>query len=155
MAAVPASTMPAARTVFDRMRFVYPRIGKTSLMDQRNTTAFSLFAVGTAAGLTLTYMTRKRRALMRKPIVQAMTIAVTRTRVEEFIESRESMIDALGSKRRLGAIERLEVRDAPAGRGTEVHLAMRGLGKYGTKEVLRRAKALLEAGEIPTGRRYA
>lgn len=92
---------------------------------------------------------------MRKPVLQAMTIAVPRSRVEEFIESRERMLVALGSKRRLGMIDRLEVRDAPAGRGTEVHLAMRGLGKYDTKEVLRRAKALLEAGEIPTGRRYA
>jgi hypothetical protein len=32
---------------------------------------------------------------------------------------------------------------------------MRGLGKYQVKDVLRRVKALLEAGEIPTGRRYA
>lgn len=65
------------------------------------------------------------------------------------------MLEALGSKRRFGLVDRLEVRDAPAGRGTEVRLSMRGLGKYQIKEVLRRAKALLEAGEIPTGRRYA
>jgi hypothetical protein len=49
----------------------------------------------------------------------------------------------------------MEVRDAPGGRGTEIYLTMRGLGKYAIKDVLRRAKALLEAGEIPTGRRYA
>jgi hypothetical protein len=55
----------------------------------------------------------------------------------------------------LGAIERMEVRDAPGGRGTEMYLTMRGLGKYTIKDVLRRAKALLETGEIPTGRRYA
>jgi hypothetical protein len=55
----------------------------------------------------------------------------------------------------LGAIERLEIREAPDGRGTEMYLTMRGHGKYAIKDVLRRAKALLEAGEIPTGRRYA
>lgn len=65
------------------------------------------------------------------------------------------MLIALGHKRRLRMIDRLEVSDAPDARGTEVRLAMRGLGKYEIKEVLRRAKALLEAGEIPTGRRYA
>jgi hypothetical protein len=123
-------------------------------MNQRSI-AFSLFAAGAAAGLTLTYATRRTRARMRKPIGQAMTIAVQRDRVESFIESRDRMLLALGPKRRLGMIDRLEVCDAPGGRGTEVHLAMRGLGKYEIKEVLRRVKALLEAGEIPTGRRYA
>lgn len=123
-------------------------------MNQRNT-ALSLFAAGAAAGLTLTYVTRSARARMRKPIVQAMTIATKRERVEGFIESRERMLAVLGDKRRLGMIDHLELRDAPGGRGTEVHLAMRGLGKYDIKEVLRRAKALLEAGEIPTGRRDA
>ncbi|HKU69089.1 MAG TPA: hypothetical protein VJP85_15060 [Candidatus Baltobacteraceae bacterium] len=122
-------------------------------MNQRNT-AYSLFAAGAAAGLALTYASRSARARMRKPIAQAMTIAAPRERVEEFIESRDRMLLALGSKRRLGAIDRLEVRDAPGRRGTEVHLSMRGVGKYDIKEVLRRAKALLEAGEIPTGRRY-
>lgn len=123
-------------------------------MNQRNT-ALSLFAAGAAAGLTLTYVTRSARARMRKPIVQAMTITTRRERVEGFIESRERMLAVLGDKRRLGMIDHLELRDAPGGRGTEVHLAMRGLGKYDIKEVLRRAKALLEAGEIPTGRRDA
>ncbi len=123
-------------------------------MSQRNT-ALSLFAAGAAAGLALTYTARNRRARLRAPILQAMTITVPRERVEAFIESRERMLAALGSKRRLGLIERLEVRDAPADRGTEVHLSMRGVGKYEVKEVLRRAKALLEAGEIPTGRRCA
>lgn len=123
-------------------------------MNQRNT-ALSLFAAGAAAGLTLTYATRNKRARLRKPIEQAVTVAVPRERVEAFVESRERMLTALGSKRRLGMIDRLEVRDAPGGRGTEVRLGMRGLGKYDIKEVLRRAKSLLEAGEIPTGRRYA
>lgn len=123
-------------------------------MNQRNT-AFSLFAAGAAAGLTLTYITRSTRARLRKPIVQAMTVAVPPDRMEAFIESHDRMLAALGSRRRLALIDRLEVREAPGGRGTEVHLAMRGLGKSEIKDVLRRAKALLEAGEIPTGRRYA
>jgi hypothetical protein len=123
-------------------------------MNQR-TIALSLFAAGAAAGLTVSYATRSSRARFRKPIVQAATVAVQRERVEEFIESRDIMLIALGHKRRLRMIDRLEVSDAPDARGTEVRLAMRGLGKYEIKEVLRRAKALLEAGEIPTGRRYA
>lgn len=123
-------------------------------MNQRNT-AFSLFAAGAAASLTLTYMTRGARARLRKPITQALTIVVPRESVERFIESRDRMLVALGSKRRFSQIDRLEVRDAPGNRGTEVYLAMRGLGKYEMKEILRRIKALLEAGEIPTGRRYA
>jgi hypothetical protein len=123
-------------------------------MNQRNT-KFSLFAAGAAAGLTLTYMTRRARARLRKPIVQAMTMVTPRESAERFLESRDTMLIALGSKRRLNMIERLEVRDAPGDRGVEVHLGMRGLGKYETKEILRRMKALLEAGEIPTGRRFA
>ncbi len=123
-------------------------------MNERNT-SFSLLAAGAAAGFTMTYLTRNARARMRKPITQATTVLASRTRVEDFIESRERMIEALESKRGLSNVERLEVRDAPADRGTEIYLTMRGVGKYGVKEVLRRAKALLETGEIPTGRRYA
>lgn len=122
-------------------------------MNQRNT-AFSLFAAGAAAGLTMTYLTRRSRARLRKPIVQAVTMVTPRESAERFLESRDQMLVALGSKRRLGMIDYLEVRDAPGGRGVEVHLGMRGIGKYQIKEVLRRMKALLEAGEIPTGRRY-
>lgn len=124
-------------------------------MEKRNSTAVSLFAAGAVAGLALTYVTRNARARMRRPVTQAMTILAPRDRVESFIEARERIIEILGSKRMLGAIQRMELRDAPGGRGTEVYLTMRGLAKYGVKDVLRRAKALLETGEIPTGRRYA
>jgi hypothetical protein len=123
-------------------------------MNQR-TSAFSLLAAGAAAGLSITYAARSARARLRKRIAQSQTIAVPRERVEAFIESRDRMLLALGYKRMLVSIDRLEVREAPAGRGTEVHLSMRGAGKYQVKEVLRRLKALLEAGEIPSGRRYA
>lgn len=123
-------------------------------MEKRNT-AVSLFAAGAAAGLTLTYVTRNARARMRKPVTQAMTVLAPRDRVMSFIESRDRMIEALGSKRMLGTIHGLELCDAPDGRGTEIYLTMRGVGKYGVKDVLRRAKALLETGEIPTGRRFA
>lgn len=124
-------------------------------MDKRNSTAVSLFAAGAAAGLVLTYVTRNARARMRRPVTQAMTVLTPRDRVESFVESRERIIEILGSKRMLGAIDRMELREAPGGRGTEIYLSMRGLGKYGIKEILRRAKALLETGEVPTGRRYA
>ena len=123
-------------------------------MDKRST-AVSLFAAGAAAGLTLTYVARNARARMRKPIVQAMTVLVPRDRVMAFVQDRQLMTQAVGSKKMLGTIQHLELCDAPDGRGTEMYLAMRGLGKYSIKEVLRRAKALLETGEIPSGRRYA
>jgi hypothetical protein len=137
------------------MRLVYPSGGKTGGMNQRNTAAVSLLAAGAATGLALTYAARSARARMRKPVLQAMTLAVPRDRVEEFLQSRDRIAEAVGSKKMLGAIETLQICDAPDGRGTEMYLAMRGRGRYGVKEVLRRAKALLEAGEIPTGRRYA
>ncbi len=92
---------------------------------------------------------------MRKPIMQAATVVAPRGRVESFIESRERMLDALQSKNLYANIERLELRDAPSDRGTEICLTMRGVGKYAVKDILRRAKALIECGEIPTGRRYA
>lgn len=115
----------------------------------------TLLVAGAAAGLTITYLARSARARMRKPDTQAMTVLIPRDRVEEFIESRDRMIEALESKRKLSMVDRIEVREAPSGRGTELYLTMRGIGKYGVKDVLRRAKALLETGEIPTGRRYA
>jgi hypothetical protein len=123
-------------------------------MDQRGK-AVSLFAAGAAAGLTLTYIARNTRARMRRPITQAMTVRAPREIVLEFIETRERVIEALASRKMLPAIEGFELCDAPDDRGTEMYLTMRGVGKYAIKEVLRRAKALLEAGEIPIGRRYA
>ena len=47
---------------------------------------------------------------------------------------------------------RLALIDAPGGRGTELHLVMTDR-KYSVKEVVRRLKYMLEAGEIPTGAR--
>jgi hypothetical protein len=114
-----------------------------------------LLTAGAVAGFTLTYLTRRTRAHLRRPITQAMTILVPRARVEEFIESRNHLTQALQSRKLLGNIERLEVRDAPGERGTEIYLSMRGAGKYAIKDVLRRVKAILEAGEVATGRRYA
>ncbi len=123
-------------------------------MNERNTSV-TLLAAGAVAGLTLTYLARNARARLRRPITQAATVLAPRSRVEQFVESRDRMIQALESKRKLANIDNLEICDAPAGRGTEIYLTMRGIGKYDVKEVLRRAKALLETGEIATGRRYA
>lgn len=123
--------------------------------ERTNKPAITLLAAGAAAGLTLTYLTRATRARMRKPITQSMTVVAPRERVEEFVEARERMLAALQQKKYFDNVERLELRDAPGGRGTEMYLTMRGLGKYTVKDILRRAKALIETGEIPTGRRYA
>ena len=123
-------------------------------MNERKTVV-SLFAAGAAAGLTLTYIARSARARLRKPITQAMTVIASREKVERFLETRDRVIEALGSKKLLGTIERLEVHDAPAGRGCELYLTMRGQGKYSVKDALRRIKQMLETGEIATGRRYA
>lgn len=123
-------------------------------MQQRNTSV-TLLAAGAAAGLTLTYLARSARARMRRPIMQAMTILAPPSRVEQFVESRESMAEALENKRKFGAIDRLQILEAPADRGTEVYLTMRGTGKYAIKDVLRRIKSTIETGEVATGRRYA
>ena len=124
-------------------------------MNERNTAAMKLLAAGAAAGLTLTYVARASRARLRKPVRQAMTVLASRERVEGFLEARERVLEALASKKLFENIQSVELVDAPAGRGTEIHLTMRGLGKYAVKDILRRAKALIEAGEIPTARRYA
>ncbi|HEV3152278.1 MAG TPA: hypothetical protein VGZ02_00580 [Candidatus Baltobacteraceae bacterium] len=123
--------------------------------ERNNNAAITLFAAGAAAGLTLTYIARARRARMRRPVTQAATVSARREQVEAFIESRERMLEALDSKRLFDNIERVELREAPGRRGTEIYLTMRGVGKYAIKDVLRRAKAILETGEVPTGRRYA
>ncbi len=107
----------------------------------------------TAATVTLLFRLARRRSL--QPVRQTMTVSVDRPQVDEFIASRDNLLRAAGSMDALEAIDRLELRDAPAGRGTELELEMRGYGKYAAKEVLRRAKALIETGEIPTGGRAA
>lgn len=47
---------------------------------------------------------------------------------------------------------RLALIAAPGNRGTELHIAMHG-EKYHIKEIVRRMKMLLEAGEMATGAR--
>ena len=122
-------------------------------MDDKKTPAI-LIAAGAVAGLTFTYLARRTRARLRRPVTQAQTILVERERVHQLLESQEEFIQVLGSREYLDNIDRLEVRDAPDDRGTEMYLTMRGIGKYATKDILRRAKALLEAGEIPTAARH-
>ncbi len=43
--------------------------------------------------------------------------------------------------------------DAPGGRGTEIHASCDGLDQKAIKAALRKCRALLEAGEMPTGDR--
>ena len=123
-------------------------------MNERKKAAVSLLAAATI-GLALTYVARTARARLRKPVAQAMTVFAPRERVEQFIETRERMLEVLPSRGHFGNIDYVEVRDAPAERGTEIVLSMLGLGKYEVRDILRRAKWILEAGEIPTGRRHA
>lgn len=123
------------------------------MSEKKNTAA--LIAAGAAAGITLTYLTRKTRARLRRPVTQVLTMLAPRERVEECLEARPAMLQALGDRALFDKIERIELRSAPGDRGTEMFLTMRGIGKYATKDILRRIKALVEAGEIPTGRRYA
>jgi hypothetical protein len=100
-------------------------------------------------------LTRGARMRNAGSSTQGITILLPRERVEEFTSSREAMVRVAGSKHHALSIERLQVAGAPADRGTEVYLTMRGVGKYDVKEVLRRLKALLETGETPTGKMYA
>lgn len=136
------------------MPWDYPNCGNIGGMNERNTSV-SLLVAGAAAGLTLTYLGRTARARMRRPIMQAMTVVAPRDRVQEFLDAGDRFAEALGNRAKLKLVERLELRDAPDDRGTEMYLTMRGAGKYAVKDVLRRVKALIEAGEMPTGRRYA
>ncbi|MDQ2872017.1 MAG: hypothetical protein M3R35_02680 [Candidatus Eremiobacteraeota bacterium] len=124
-------------------------------MDNRTNKAASISAAGVAAGIVLTYIARNARARMHKPVAQTLTALVPRERALAFIESQECMLEAAGSKRALAAVNDVELSDAPEGRGTEIRLTMRSTGKYDVKDVLRRVKALLEAGEVPTGDRFA
>jgi ribosomal protein S9 len=47
----------------------------------------------------------------------------------------------------------VSVKPAPGGRGTELHATTHALSKADLKQALAEERALLEAGEIPTGAR--
>ena len=123
-------------------------------MNDRRTMVL-LFAATAVTAATVTVFLRILRSRSLQPVRQIMTVSAPRPVVDRFVSERENLLQAAGSARALEAIERFQLRDAPGGRGTEFELYMRGRGKYAVKEVLRRAKALIEAGEIPTGDRAA
>lgn len=117
--------------------------------------AMLYFGAGLAGALALTYGAKLIRARTRKSIAQSMTVVVSRDRVDAFLMSEDNLVRAAGSQKDLRLFERLELRDAPGGRGTEIYASSRfARNKYEIKNALRRAKALLETGEMPTGARY-
>lgn len=101
-----------------------------------------MFAAATAAATFGTFAARARRARSRKPLTQTLTVLAPPDRVRELLE-------------RSGAASAIEIREAPGGRGTEMQLSMRARSKYDVKDALREVKAIIEAGETPTGRRSA
>ena len=101
-----------------------------------------------------------------------MTVSLDRGRVLDALVDGEVIARALGSDRGVSVqmgedrftIEwfhaehphrngRLALIPAPTNRGTELHIVMRG-AKYDVKDVVRKIKALVETGEIPTGERF-
>lgn len=121
-------------------------------MDEEKT-AYALLAGGFVGALGATYAIRSLIAARRAPVQSAMTIALPRERVEAFLNDDEDVERAAGSRDRVALLERLEVVEAPGGRGTEIHASSRrAKHKYELKNVLRRMKALLETGETPTNR---
>jgi hypothetical protein len=47
----------------------------------------------------------------------------------------------------------VSIKPAPGGRGTELHATSHELSKTDLKQALAKERALLEAGEVPTGAR--
>jgi hypothetical protein len=133
-----------------------PMYGTRQIGTKDRERAMLLFSAGLAGTLALTYGVRQIRTRTRKPITQSMTVVLPRERVDVFFASEQNVLLAAGSKKDLRLLERLELRDAPEGRGTEMYASSRfASNKYEIKNALRRAKALLETGEIPTGARYS
>ncbi|MDQ2865795.1 MAG: hypothetical protein M3R51_06170 [Candidatus Eremiobacteraeota bacterium] len=134
----------------------------------RNVAFATSGAVAVAVAATLL---RKRAAAPDHMMAQTMTVAVDRDRVLDALSDGDVVSRALGcdhsvamefspDRRTLEWFDsahphrngRLAFIDAPGDRGTELHLAMRG-AKYDVKDVVRKIKALIETGEIPTGER--
>lgn len=120
-----------------------------------------------SAGVAIAAATILRRRFTRPPAVtQALTILVSKERALEFFRDPSRVAAALSASgisiRDLGIDARDDVvtwngggvylHDAPGGRGTEVYLSLHSAHKTRVKEAIRRAKAILETGELATGR---
>jgi len=134
-------------------------------MGRRFTVQQMALLLGTA-GVAIAGVSIMRHRLTRPhAITQALTIRAAKQDVFEFFRDPERAglaLTAAGVRpHELGIDARddvvtwdgggVYVREAPGGRGTEVHLTLHTLRKYSVKEAIRRAKALLEARELPTG----
>ena len=118
----------------------------------RGMKSFLLLSAGVAVAAAIT-VTLRMVMKEKAPVRQTMTVLAQRPQVEAFFADAEQLLTAAGSPGALESIDGVEMREAPAGRGVEVELAMRAVDKYTVKDTLRRAKALIEAGEVPTGAR--
>lgn len=113
----------------------------------------ALFAGAAGAGYAVASAIRRRGRA--KACTQAFTINAPPARVIDFF--RASYGDRFVDVRDDVAVWNgggIYVREAPGGRGTEVHMTMhvRALDpKSVVKGAIRDAKAQLEAGEVPTG----
>jgi hypothetical protein len=130
-----------------------------------------------AGGIVVAAMAARllRNAAAQRPkyVAQAMTVTLARASVIRALEDSEILTRALGCDHALSVSAssdgrvygwtddlhpersgRLALIAAPGQRGTELHIAMRAR-KCDVKDVVRKLKALLEAGEISTGATYA
>lgn len=132
-----------------------------------------LAASGIVVAAAAAQLVRTVSARRTKYVAQAMTVTLSRPSVMQALDDPQLLQQALACDhplvmtasvdgRVVGWVDdehpersgRLALIAAPYDRGTELHLAMRAR-KPLVKDVVRRLKALLETGEIPTGERSA
>lgn len=130
-------------------------------------------ASGIVVAAVAANMLRTAAARRTRYVAQAMTVTLSRHSVIAALEDPSLLQRALdcdhpleispsSDGRVVGWIDdehpersgRLALISAPSDRGTEIHIAMRA-HKHVVKNVVRRLKSMLEAGEIPTGARTA
>jgi len=136
-------------------------------------TAYRNVAIAAGGALAVAMATRViRRAVRPASTAQVLTVSLDAERVLDALSdgsilaqslqlNGDVLIDTSAGGRtiewfRNGSSERgghLELIPAPGDRGTELHVTMRQ-EKYTVKDVVRRIKAYLETGEVPTGKRY-
>ncbi len=83
----------------------------------------------------------------------AITVSVAETSVTQLLGDKAAMVACFGEGRLDGSDIAFSLKPAPGERGTEVHATSHERKQEELKAGLRRLKALLEAGEIPTGAR--
>jgi len=121
--------------------------------------------LGAAGAAVVTGIALRRRFGHKRAITQALTVRVSKEQALAFFRDPERVSYAVSAAgihlNDVGLDARddmvtwngggVYLREAPGGRGTEIHLTLHSARKYPVKDAIRRAKALLETGEIPTG----